>query len=83
MPKITSDIVTDGGAIIQISGNNSYRIFWVDLPSKLSINNLTMTAGISTFEGGAIFNVGVSVSVTNSTFSNNSSTTTDDGAIYS
>ena len=85
LPKITSDITIEGNGYT-ISGNNRYRIFYND-GGALIINNLTMTKGrvenkanaddsLKANEtnpvGGAILNWQGTLTISDSSFSDNS-----------
>ncbi len=67
LPQITSDITIEGGGYT-ISGDNSFRIFYV-ASGALTINQLTLANG-SADEGGAIKNEGVLI-ISDSSFSDN------------
>ncbi len=78
LPSITSEITIAGGGHT-IAGNNTFGIFAVTSSGNFTLNHATVSGGQSS-HGGAIFNEGVAT-VTNSTFSNNSSDS-EGGAIY-
>ncbi len=65
---------------LSISGNNTSRVFYVDLGAVLTINNLTITQG-NAENGGGIFNYSGTLNLSNSTVSGNSSDFTA-GGIY-
>lgn len=67
LPQITSDITIEGGGFT-ISGDNSFRIFYV-VGGKLAIRELTLTEGRAE-SGGAVKSEGV-LNVSGSSFSNN------------
>ena len=67
LPQISSDITIEGGGYT-ISGDNTFRIFYV-AEGALTLNQLTMTNG-SAEKGGAINNEGV-LKISDSSFSNN------------
>ncbi|GIW43121.1 MAG: hypothetical protein KatS3mg077_0403 [Candidatus Binatia bacterium] len=73
-------LTIDGtGQTITISGNNSVRVMRVDSGANLTLQNLTIANGLKTGDielndGGAIFNEGGTVTITNSTLSNNRAT---------
>lgn len=67
LPQITTDITIVGGGFT-ISGDNSFRIFYV-AEGTLAINDLTLTDG-NAERGGAIYNEGA-LNITNSRFANN------------
>src|SRR5437773_2576124 len=76
-------ILDASGHYVTISGNNSVRLFNVNLAVNFSVYNLTLANGKST-NGGAIYNSGTLV-ISNSVFSGNSvsnSTSGLGGAIY-
>ncbi|WP_287158006.1 Ig-like domain-containing protein [Chloroflexus sp.] len=82
MVNITSGqgaLTIDGGRNIVISGNN-LAIFTVAVGADLTLSNLTVTDGNATL-GGAINNLGGTVNIINSTFSNNDASNLG-GAIY-
>ena len=69
LPQIASEITIEGADQF-ISGDDSYRIFYVEESGSLTLNRLQLKNG-SSHTGGAIYNVGT-VTVTNSQFSSNS-----------
>ena len=70
LPDITSDITIEG-ADYDIDGNGEYQIFYVD-GGDLTINNITLTGGVSGSHGGAInADDGSSLTVTNSRLEDN------------
>ena len=70
LPDITSDITIEG-ADYDIDGNGEYQIFYVD-GGDLTINNITLTGGVSGSYGGAInADDGSSLTVTNSRLEDN------------
>ena len=70
LPDITSDITIEG-ADYDIDGNDEYQIFNVD-GGDLTINNITLTGGVSGSYGGAInADDGSSLTVTNSRLEDN------------
>jgi uncharacterized repeat protein (TIGR02543 family) len=72
---ISRDMTIDGaGHAITVSGNNAVRVFQVNSGVTFSLNQLTVTNGrAATGEsGGGLLNDGGTVTVTGSTFSNNS-----------
>ena len=76
LPKITDagGLTIDGqSASITISGNQAVRVFGVS-SGALTLNNLTVADGVSSggANGGGIYNLSGTITVTNSTFSNNS-----------
>ena len=73
-------LTNTGAGKLTISGANQYQIFHINAGIKLSLNNLTLDGGHAS-PGGAIYNGGT-LTITNSTFSNNSAPNSDGGAIY-
>ena len=69
--SITSAVVIDGAGF-EISGDDSYQIFNID-GGSLEISSLTMTAGSSESNGGAIAVSSGSLSMNNSVISNSDS----------
>ena len=69
--SITSAVVIDGAGF-EISGDDSYQIFNID-GGSLEISSLTMTAGSSESNGGAIAVSNGSLSMNNSVISNSAS----------
>jgi CSLREA domain-containing protein len=66
-------LTIDGGGTITISGNNSVRVMYVPAGANLTLQNLTIANGSASGGlGGGIWNEGGTLTVTNSTFSNNS-----------
>jgi hypothetical protein len=85
LPTITdiAGLTMDGtGQTVTISGGNAVRVLFVNPGASLSLNDLTIANGIapSGNHGGGIFNSGI-LTVTNSTFSGNSTTTGYGGGI--
>jgi hypothetical protein len=73
-----------GSQRIEISGNNSTRVFSVNIGANLTIDSITIRDG-SASNGGGINNSGGTVNITNSTITNNSasgSTSSLGGGIY-
>jgi predicted outer membrane repeat protein len=76
----SGNLLTLNGQGAVISGGNAVRIFQVNGGGNVAFNRVTLTNGFRN-EGGAIYNFGGTVSVTNSTLSNNSANFSG-GAIY-
>ncbi len=75
-------LTIDGsGQAITVYGVSSYQIFSVNSGATLSLRNLTINDGLAT-DGGGADNAGI-LTVTNSTFSNNSTGGGEGGGIYS
>ena len=70
LPTIRSTITLEGAGYA-IDGGNSLGIFYVDGSGDFTVNLATLQNGFANF-GGAIFNDGGVVTITNSTFSSNS-----------
>ncbi|KAA3663967.1 MAG: hypothetical protein DWQ04_08115 [Chloroflexi bacterium] len=69
---ITANTVIDGGSVITLSGGNSTRLFSVENGATLTLQNVVVSNGRSTQNGGALYIERLStVTITNSTFSNN------------
>ncbi len=68
---ITQNTVIQGGGIITITGGLATRLFEVDAPAALTLNDITLDSGFGTGTnaGGAIYNTGV-LSLTNVTIQN-------------
>ena len=81
---IDTDTTIDGsGQTVTISGNHAVRLFSVADGVALTLNHLTLADGKTTdCCGGAILDLGRSLTVTDGTFTGNSSTTYG-GAIFS
>jgi hypothetical protein len=87
---ISADTTIDGGSLITISGGNSVGVFSVNTGVKFTVQNLTIANGNSG-TGGGISNgringdgsiiAGGTLTVTNSTFSDNTANL-DGGGIY-
>lgn len=77
--SITSEVIVDGAGFM-INGNDSHQIFTVD-GGSLEIRNLTMTAGASQSNGGAIYVSNSSLTMNNSVISNSKSAS-HGGGIY-
>ena len=75
LPSITTHNVVLSGAnnTITVSGENLYRVLTVNASASLTLQKITIANGYSTFSGGAIYNGGA-LTVTNSTFFNNTDT---------
>ena len=69
---ISADTTIDGGSLITISGGNSVGVFSVNAGITFTVRNLTIANG-SAPDGGGIRSEGT-LTVTNSTFSDNSAT---------
>lgn len=83
--KTIADFTTiDGGDKITLSGDNARRLFIVNLRARLELDNIVIEKGLSKGgDGGAIYNLDT-VSISNSTFRNNATTSEwRGGAIYS
>ncbi|MGB8352958.1 MAG: hypothetical protein WCD79_03645, partial [Chthoniobacteraceae bacterium] len=86
LPIITSAVTINGGAGDSISGNNQYRIFFVDTTTPgaaVNINNVSLVNGVATGgaganggggglgAGGALFVNSGHVTISGITFANN------------
>jgi len=69
LPDILDDVTIDGAGNITVDGDGSYRPFVVDTATVV-FDGLEITGGTET-DGGAIFNDGGTVTVMNSTITNN------------
>ncbi|HEX7406918.1 MAG TPA: choice-of-anchor Q domain-containing protein [Candidatus Binatia bacterium] len=86
---ISADTTIDGGSLITISGGNSVGVFSVNTGVKFTVRNMTIANGnTASFEGGGgIYTSGGTLTVTNSTFSDNSAAgggsgiSSDNGAV--
>ena len=58
LPEISKPTTIDGDNKITISGNNSSRIFVVSFVGELILQDIVLTNGSSTGDGGAIINIG-------------------------
>ncbi len=68
---ISSQTTIDGGSLITLSGANASRVFLVNPGISLTLNNLTVTKGLSSSDdGGAIRNEGT-LNINNCKFINN------------
>lgn len=73
-------LTIDGvGQSVTISGNNSVRVFTVNSSATFNLQNITVANGRLPYGGGGVYNVGT-LTVTNSTFSNNSAD--NGGGVY-
>ena len=59
-----------GGTTVARTGAEQYRLFQVETPGHLTLQNVTVTNGHSTIGGGAVFNRGVLTLTTTTLFSN-------------
>jgi predicted outer membrane repeat protein len=79
---ISTNTNLHGGGLITLSGGYTVQIFSVNSWVSLTLDSITVTAGASTYAGGAIYNkYRGTLNVTNSTFSDNSASYYG-GAIY-
>jgi len=77
LPVIISDISINGNAskISRLNSAEPFRIFSIQSPGKLTLNNITISGGYSTDDnngGGGIFNYSGTLVVNNSVISENS-----------
>jgi len=81
---ITNFTTIDGGDHITLSGDNARRLFIVDPGARLELDNIAVEKGFSkNGHGGAIYNSDT-VSISNSRFRNNATTSDwSGGAIFS
>src|SRR5262249_44076305 len=68
--SVNTSITASG--TVTLSGNNANRVFLVNSGISLILDDLTISSGKSTIDGGGIENLGGTVVITNSTFYNNS-----------
>jgi hypothetical protein len=82
LPRITTPITINGdGATLQRhAAAPDFRLLYVDSTGNLTLNGLTITGGRSASFGGGIYNVGGTVTLTNTIVSDNS--TSSGGGIY-
>jgi CSLREA domain-containing protein len=78
----SGSLTIDGtGQTITIDGDDSFQVLQVNSGATLSLNSLTIANGNQgAGDGGAIYNGGTSLTITNCTFSGNSSN--DDGGTF-
>jgi len=71
-----------GAEQLAISGNDTFRVFYIDTPESVDISGLSIVSGnsISVGGGGGIFNSSDNLTVTDCTFSSN--TATAGGGMY-
>lgn len=84
LPNITDTAgltIDAANQIVTISGNNLVNIFYVHTSVPLTLNQITIADGRSSTYGAAIDSYGT-LAITGSTFSGNSNTQYDGGAIY-
>ena len=76
LPNITDldGLTINGGEDITVSGNNLYQVFYVNEGVPLTLDSLTVANGYSATEGGGVGNYGGNLTITKSTFSDNSAT---------
>jgi predicted outer membrane repeat protein len=81
LPSVTDDagLVIDGGGDVKVSGNHAVAVLEVGVGARLTLQNLTVADGSADDHGAGVVNGGF-MEVTNSTFSDNSSSF--GGAIY-
>jgi len=71
--SISGSMSIDGsGQSVTLDGNNSLQAFSVNSGVSLSLKALTVAHGFTGGNGGGLYNGGGTVSITNSTFANNS-----------
>ncbi len=81
LPEIKNTLTIDGaGRKITISGFGKYQVLAVDVGATLNLDDLTIAQGNSS-TGGGILNFGGTLTVTNSTFSDNSAPSGTGGGI--
>lgn len=68
----TMTIANPYASNLSISGNNTYTVFYIDNGSVVTMNNLNIINGYSSFYGGGIHNNDGTLIIQNSTVSNNS-----------
>jgi len=69
---ISRSVTIEGDGLVTLSGGDAVRVFRVDNPGMLDLRNLTVAYGrTDQDDGGGIYNLGT-LTVTNSTFSGNS-----------
>lgn len=78
LPIITTNITLNGGNTITLSGNNASQIFYVGGAGTLTLNNLTITKGLTDGDGGAIRNDGT-LNINGSKFTDNHTTVNGNG----
>ncbi|MCA9374277.1 MAG: choice-of-anchor Q domain-containing protein [Candidatus Gracilibacteria bacterium] len=72
---ISATTTIDGGGLITIDGDSTYRIFQVTLANDFTVQNITLQNGDGTGIGGGAIDMGTGIlTVTNSTIQNNIST---------
>ncbi len=73
LPAISDDLTIDGsGQVVTISGNHLYRVFYINSGKTVTLDTLSITNGNGGSEGGgAIYNGGGILTVTNTVFSGN------------
>jgi hypothetical protein len=76
---ISKSVTIDGaGYDVTVSGNNAIRVFTVNAGVTFNLQNLTVANGYCDCDGGGLYNAG-NVNVTDSTFSNNTTTYNNNG----
>lgn len=78
---INGDNISGSGVQVTVDGNGAYRVFTVN--TTVSLENLTITNGLSTSSGGGIYNT-ATLSLTNCTISDNATASgyNQGGGIY-
>jgi predicted outer membrane repeat protein len=81
---ITASTTIDGGGSLTLSGDNARRLFVVNAGARLELDDIVIEKGLSRDgHGGAIYNLDT-VSISNSQFRNNATTSDwSGGAIFS
>jgi fibronectin-binding autotransporter adhesin len=84
LPVISSPITLEGGGY-SVSGSNTRQVFFVISTGNFTLNQVTVQDGRAYAFGGGLLNFEGTVTITNSTFSNNQATSADvigGGGIY-
>lgn len=72
--SIDGDLDGDETADIEINGNNTSRVFYIDAADNVTLDSLSISGG-SGFSGGGVFAKDASIELSNSTVSGNSAVT--------
>src|SRR5437762_7072825 len=80
LPTITKNVTINGGATVEISGNDAIRIFNVAAGATLTLNNVIVSHGNSVSDdGGAVNNLGT-LNLNNAKFFNNATSASWSGS---
>ncbi len=76
LPTVTTPMIINGPgeALLTVDGIDTFRVFYADTGSDLTLTGMTVANGNVTGAGGGIYVDGASLTVSNATFSSNDAT---------